>query len=71
MSEPAIKFEHHLDVIQADMSVVEHLSSICDLSKGRLKQAMQKGAVWLTQSNHTRRIRRASKQLEPGDTLHF
>ena len=71
MSEASLKFEHHLDVTQADISVVEHLSSICDLSKGRLKQAMQKGAVWLTQSTRTRRIRRASKQLEPGDTLHF
>ena len=71
MSETSLKFEHHLDVTQADMSVVEHLASICDLSRSKLKQAMQKGAVWLTHSTHTRRIRRASKQLEPGDTLHF
>ena len=71
MSEASNKFEHHLDITQPDISVVEHLSGICDLSRNKLKQALQKGAVWLTQSSHTRRIRRASKQLEPGDTLHL
>ena len=71
MSESFKKFEQHLDITHADMSVVEHLATICDLSRSRLKQALQKGAVWISQSAHTRRIRRASKQLEIGDTLHF
>ena len=32
---------------------------------------MQKGAVWLTQGQSTRRIRRASKKLRMGQTLHL
>ncbi|MDH5766898.1 MAG: RNA pseudouridine synthase [Gammaproteobacteria bacterium] len=71
MSESVSPFERHLKINQADLTAVEHLSSACDLSRNKLKQAMQKGAVWLTQQGHTRRIRRASKQLLSGDHLHL
>jgi len=69
-----------LDVLTA------HLPADCPLSKQQLKQVMQKGAVWLTpgsaqrfissedarqHSRHTQRLRRAKKQLNPGDCLHI
>jgi len=42
-----------------------------DISKQKLKQAMQYGAVWLTRSGKTNRIRRAKKILDIGDELHL
>lgn len=67
-------------------TLIDHLPADCALSKQQLKQIMQKGAVWLTpnsaerftstddarqHSRNTQRIRRAKKQLKPGDCLHF
>lgn len=71
MNSEATNFEYHIAITEPDKTAVEYLASVCDLSKNKLKQAMQKGAVWITQSGQTRRIRRASKLLEPGDQLHF
>ncbi|MEE2002765.1 pseudouridine synthase [Alkalimonas sp. MEB108] len=39
------------------------------LSKGRLKDAMAKGAVWLQQGKKQKRLRRAQAELLPGQTL--
>jgi tRNA pseudouridine32 synthase/23S rRNA pseudouridine746 synthase len=49
---------------------------LCDatgLSKSRIKDAMQKGAVWLQKANQAkrRRLRRASTLLRRGDRLFF
>lgn len=44
------------------------------LSKAELKQAISKGALWLTPASnkkHTQRLRRVKKKLSMGDELHF
>ena len=44
------------------------------LSKAELKQAISKGALWLTPANNkkqTQRLRRVKKKLTLGDELHF
>ena len=41
------------------------------ISKQQLKQAMQKGAVWLTRKGGTQRLRRVTRDLQPGDELHL
>jgi tRNA pseudouridine32 synthase/23S rRNA pseudouridine746 synthase len=37
----------------------------------RIKQVMQKGAVWLERQGGVRRLRRAKRRLQVGDRLHF
>jgi len=71
MSIPTIRFEKHLQIDRSDKTAVDHLVDMSGLSKQKVKQAMQKGASWLTQSDSTRRIRRASKVINVGDTLHL
>lgn len=70
-----MKFETHLEVGQpeakAGSKAVEILSNETSLSRQTVKQAMHKGAVWLTRKKHTQRIRRADKQLQLGDQLHL
>ncbi|NQY86382.1 MAG: RNA pseudouridine synthase [Colwellia sp.] len=41
------------------------------LSKAQLKQAISKGALWLTRGKHTQRLRRVKKVLQQSDELHF
>ncbi len=41
------------------------------LSKAQLKNAIAKGALWLTRGQHTQRLRRVKKILQQGDELHF
>jgi len=41
------------------------------LSKSVLKQAISKGALWLSRGKHTQRLRRIKKPLQQGDELHF
>jgi len=41
------------------------------LSKAQLKQAISKGALWLTRGKHTQRLRRVKRTLQKGDELHF
>lgn len=50
---------------------VELLASKSGLSKQKIKQAMQKGAVWIGDITGTRRLRRQSKKLSAGQTVHF
>lgn len=45
------------------------LASHTMLSQAKIKDAMQKGAVWLVRGNDKRRLRRASKPLKVGDRL--
>ncbi len=45
------------------------LASHTGLSQTRIKDAMQKGAVWLSRGKGTKRLRRASKPLQVGDRL--
>jgi len=63
--------EYHCDVLLDNSSAVELLADETGFSKQKIKQAMQKGAVWLTDSRGTHRLRRHSKKLPVGSTLHF
>lgn len=45
------------------------LADASSLSQAKIKEAMQKGAVWLQQGKHLKRLRRASKTLKAGDVL--
>lgn len=79
-----ITFEHHikLDSIansNVDDKTVTALTALFDslvntdnaLSKAQLKQAISKGALWLTRGKHTQRLRRVKRVLHQGDELHF
>lgn len=64
---------------QSNNTAVSVLEKKCQfegisLSKAELKQAISKGALWLTPVNnkkHTQRLRRVKKKLSIGDELHF
>lgn len=45
------------------------LASHAQLPQSKVKEAMQKGAVWLIRGKQRKRLRRASKALKVGDTL--
>lgn len=64
-------FEKHIDITELDLTAVDCLAATTPLSKQVIKQAMTKGAVWLSRNNHTQRLRRASRKLNIKDSLHF
>ncbi|WP_177418853.1 RluA family pseudouridine synthase [endosymbiont of Lamellibrachia barhami] len=64
-------FESHIDVTAYQRAPVDLLCAETGFTRTRIKQVMQKGAVWLTHGKHTQRLRRASKVLSPGDQLHL
>lgn len=53
------------------VNAVELLAAKSGLSRQKVKQAMQKGAVWVTRGKQTRHLRRAKKPLQSGETLHL
>ncbi|WP_281559915.1 RNA pseudouridine synthase [Thalassomonas sp. RHCl1] len=63
--------EQHIDVESENDSVISLLSSHCQMSVAELKQAINKGALWLTRGKHTQRLRRVKKPLKAQDVLHF
>lgn len=65
-------FEKHLNISQPGMNGVSVLAEACpEISRQKLKQAMQFGAVWLTRKQKTSRLRRAKAPLNIGDELHL
>jgi tRNA pseudouridine32 synthase/23S rRNA pseudouridine746 synthase len=56
-------------VIQAPRTAVDALLSITELSRTTIKDAMQKGAVWVQRGKRTQRIRRQDRLLQSQDTL--
>jgi len=79
-----ITFEHHVKLdsianITVDDKAITALTALFDsllgtdnaLSKAQLKQAISKGALWLTRGKHTQRLRRVKRVLQQGDELHF
>jgi tRNA pseudouridine32 synthase/23S rRNA pseudouridine746 synthase len=50
-------------------SAVDLLANAASLSKGRIKDAMQKGAVWIMRGASQKRLRRVRSQLKAGDRL--
>ncbi|TRX57449.1 RluA family pseudouridine synthase [Thalassomonas sp. M1454] len=63
--------EFHVNVEDLQYSVTELLAEASPLSKQVIKQAMQKGCVWLERGASTQRLRRAKKTLKIGDVLHM
>jgi tRNA pseudouridine32 synthase/23S rRNA pseudouridine746 synthase len=71
MKEPENRIEHHVQVESTGETAVDLLQRASGLSKGRIKSAMSKGAVWLTRGKTTQRLRRATRKLRSGDELHL
>jgi len=71
MSDPTDTIEIHIPIDHDRLTAVDALSAETGLSRQAIKQAMNKGAVWLSRATHTQRLRRASKALKPGDELHL
>ena len=71
MVDPKDKFEAHVAVGSDTETAVELLQQETGLSKGRLKAAMTKGAVWISRGSNTQRLRRATRDLHTGDELHI
>lgn len=63
--------EFHIDVSENAADAVALLAQASGFSKQKIKQAMQKGAVWLSDDRGTQRLRRHSKQVDKGNKLHF
>lgn len=69
----AKQFEGHWQVsqVQINQSAIDFLATLTPYSKSKLKDAMNKGAVWLTRQGKEKRLRRARFELRPGDRLDF
>ncbi|VAW76217.1 Pseudouridine synthase [hydrothermal vent metagenome] len=63
--------EYHLKITESGTKAANVLAEAADLSKHTVKQAMQKGAVWLSNEFGTHRLRRHSRLLQVGWELHF
>lgn len=63
--------ECHIEVKTPDSKATALLASHSGLSVAQVKEAMQKGAVWLTKANQTKRLRRASYNASIGQVLHL
>ena len=64
--------EFHVDVTDPSIPAAELLKQHSGLSKQQIKQAMKKGAVWVSESNAGhKRLRRADKTLNARQQLHL
>ena len=70
MTHP-MKYVQPVVIQGGDKTAVDILSQETEFSRQRIKQAMKKGAVWVTRKNNTQRVRRADKLLHKGDRLHL
>jgi tRNA pseudouridine32 synthase/23S rRNA pseudouridine746 synthase len=62
-------FQHILSEEDRERDAATTLAAVSQLSKSAIKDAMVKGAVWLTRGKQQRRIRRATFTGLRGDTL--
>jgi tRNA pseudouridine32 synthase/23S rRNA pseudouridine746 synthase len=69
MTELASPIKLQVTATQADQTALDLLSSGSGLSKQRIKDAMNKGAVWWTRKGKTVRLRRATQTLDKGASL--
>ena len=63
------QMEIELELDQVCDNCVALLASASSLSRGKVKAAMNKGAVWLIRGGNQRRLRRVKSRLQPGDQL--
>jgi tRNA pseudouridine32 synthase/23S rRNA pseudouridine746 synthase len=61
--------EFHCTAAGAGQRAIDLLAAQCPLPRQRLKDALNKGAVWLRQGGREQRLRRATKTLRRGDQL--
>ncbi|MEI6859206.1 MAG: RNA pseudouridine synthase [Shewanella sp.] len=61
----------HLTINTLALDAASLLAAETALSKQQIKQAMNKGAVWLTRGKQTHRLRRTKRVLKLGDELHL
>ena len=80
MNQTPPSFEKHIVIDETSSLAVDVLAEATGLSKQCMKHAMKKGAVWVTPASenskpeserNAQRLRRAKKELQPGDTLHL
>ncbi|MGK0498529.1 MAG: tRNA pseudouridine32 synthase/23S rRNA pseudouridine746 synthase [Oceanicoccus sp.] len=70
------KFERHFNVSIAEQTALGFIESALSndkipLSRAAIKDLMQKGAVWISRGQHTQRLRRAKKILQPDQQVHI
>ncbi len=63
--------QYQITIKQTGEDACSLLAEASQLSKQTVKQAMAKGAIWLTRGKYTQRLRRAKKPLLVGDKLYF
>lgn len=61
--------EASIDIEEGEVPVLDVLSDRTDLSRTKIKQAMTRGAVWLSRGGKTKRLRRAQSVLRRGDNI--
>lgn len=61
--------EFHLTVDSDDATAVDILAAHSDLPKARIKDALNKGAVWLRDRGGEQRLRRATRVLKRGERI--
>ena len=71
MPEIKSSFEKHIEITKQGLNAVDLLANETGLSKQKIKQIMQKGAVWISKGKKTQRLRRAKKTLHQGESLHL
>jgi tRNA pseudouridine32 synthase/23S rRNA pseudouridine746 synthase len=64
-----LKIDISFTVTDGHKTIVEEISSRCDLSRSKIKNAMTKGAVWTTKRGKNRRARRATMLAEQGEDV--
>lgn len=69
MTEVASPIKLQFTVDDAQQTALDLLSTGSGLSKQRIKDAMNKGAVWWTRKGKTLRLRRATQILDKGTGL--
>ncbi|MFT5502942.1 MAG: tRNA pseudouridine32 synthase/23S rRNA pseudouridine746 synthase [Gammaproteobacteria bacterium] len=63
--------EFHIELDEPCSNAATLLAGVSNLSIGRVKQTMQKGAVWLSDKYGTHRLRRNKKIIPETATLHL
>jgi len=71
MSDHHARFELKIQVDKGPANAIDLLAARCEISRQQIKQAMNKGAVWLQKGKRSQRLRRATKTLNSGDVLGF
>ena len=70
-ASPEVRLQSHVTVKDDTRTAVGLLSEDSGLSRGAVKDAMIKGAVWITRGRKTQRLRRVRRSLRAGDQLHL